>query len=80
MGEDLGDKLRSGTLPYPRVGVLSMFLLIYLVKLVRDLTRPGPPNGGDCKGSPLISGKSRLVKYYSIWPDLFFFGMPWDGL
>ncbi len=29
-----------------------------------DLTRPGPPNGGDCKGIPLISGKSRLVKYY----------------
>ena len=21
------------------------------------------------KGNPLISGKSRLVKYYSIWPD-----------
>ena len=36
-----------------------------------------PPNGGDCKGnSPAISGKSRLVKYYFIWPDsvLFLFG------
>ena len=30
------------------------------------------PNGGDCKGNgtPKISGKSRLVKYYSIWPDI----------
>ena len=30
-----------------------------------------PPNGGDCKGNgtPAISGKSRLVKYYFIWPD-----------
>ena len=26
----------------------------------------GPPNGGDCKGNPLISGKSRLVKYYNL--------------
>ena len=25
-----------------------------------------PPNGGDCKGIPLISGKSRLVKYYNL--------------
>ena len=37
----------------------------------RDRFPPmGPPNGGDCKGnSPAISGKSRLVKYYFIWPD-----------
>ena len=25
-----------------------------------------PLNGGDCKGNPLISGKSRLVKYYNL--------------
>ena len=24
------------------------------------------------KGNPLISGKSRLVKYYSIWPESWF--------
>ena len=35
-----------------------------------DLTRPGPPKWWFSKGNPLISGKSRLVKYYSIWPDL----------
>ena len=37
-----------------------------------DLTRPkNTPNGGDSKGNgtPKISGKSRLVKYYSIWPE-----------
>ena len=25
-----------------------------------------PPNGGDCKGNPLISGKPRVVKYYNL--------------
>ena len=41
-----------------------------LVKLARDLTRPGPPNDGLVREmGPLISGKSRLVKYYFIWPD-----------
>ena len=25
-----------------------------------------PQNGGDCKGNPLISGKSRLVKHYDL--------------
>ncbi len=40
---------------------------ICLVKFHRDLTRPkNPPNGGDCKGTSLISGKSRLVKYYNL--------------
>ena len=36
-----------------------------------DLTRPkNPPNGGLLREmGPLISGKSRLVKYYFIWPD-----------
>ena len=40
-----------------------------------DLTRPHP-KWWFSKGNPLISGKSRLVKYYSIWPgysELFFF-------
>ena len=41
-----------------------------LVKSHRDLTRPGPPKGSLLEGkSPAISGKSRLVKYYAIWPD-----------
>ena len=26
----------------------------------------------NCKGNALISGKSRLVKYYSIWPDILY--------
>ena len=40
-----------------------------LVKLARDLTRPISPKWWFSQGNPLISGKSRLVKYYSIWPD-----------
>ena len=48
-----------------------------------DLTRPGPPKGSwEREIGTLISGKSRLLKYYSIWPDLhlyccFFFGRKW---
>ena len=39
------------------------------VKLARDLTRPKtPPKGSLIREIP-FSGKSRLVKYYSIWPD-----------
>ena len=39
---------------------------IYLVQFHRDLTRQVfPPNGGDCKGNPIILGNSRLVKYYN---------------
>ena len=39
-----------------------------LVKFHRDLTgRKNPHSKGN--GTPAISGKSRLVKYYSIWPD-----------
>ena len=34
-----------------------------------DLTRPIFPKWWFSKGNPLISWKSRLVKYYSIWPD-----------
>ena len=39
---------------------------IDLVKLALDVTRPGPPKGSFLKGKwdNLISGKSRLVKYY----------------
>ena len=33
-------------------------------KKYSDLTRVFTPNGGDCKGNPLISGKSRLVKFH----------------
>ena len=42
-----------------------------------DLTQPGPPKGSFLEGkSPTISGKSRLVKYYSIWPESSgYFGM-----
>ena len=34
-----------------------------------NLTRPIYPKWWFSKGNPLISGKSRLVKYYSIWPE-----------
>ena len=34
-----------------------------------DLTRVFTPFQVAEKGNPIISGKSRLVKYYSIWPD-----------
>ena len=53
-----------------------------IIATSHDLT----PNGGDCKGNPLISGKSRLVKYYSIWPDyiqpknnMLLFPVGWDA-
>ena len=42
---------------------------IFLVKSGRDLTRPHPLN----------SGKSRLVKYYFIWPDICF-RSEWFGI
>ena len=44
---------------------------ICLVKLVRDLYSDlyGPQKVADEGNSPAISVKSRLVKYYSIWPD-----------
>ena len=32
----------------------------------------GPQKVAFRKGNPLISGKSRLVKYYSIWLDPFY--------
>ena len=35
-----------------------------------DLTRPKNPIGSGLEGKSLISGKCRLVKYYSIWPDI----------
>ena len=38
-----------------------------IIATSHDLT----PKGSFLEGkSPAISGKSRLVKYYSIWPDL----------
>ena len=37
-----------------------------LVKLARDLTRPISTKWWFSKGNPLISGKSRLVKYYNL--------------
>ena len=42
---------------------------IYFWSNYSDLTRPHP-KWWFSKGNPLISGKSRLVKYYSIWPDI----------
>ena len=45
-----------------------MGCFVDLVKFHRDLTRPmGPPNDGLVREmGPLISGKSRLVKYYNL--------------
>ena len=50
---------------------------ICLVKLVRDLYSDlyGPQKVADEGNSPAISGKSRLVKYYSIWPDMSLLGV-----
>ena len=36
------------------------------IKLARDLTRPKAPKWCFSKGNLLISGKSRLVKYYNL--------------
>ena len=47
----------------------------------RPHTTDFPQNVAFWKGNPLISGKSRLVKY-SIWPDSFSWhskGRVWDG-
>ena len=64
----------------PKVDGAMVDLSNDLVKLARDLTRPiYPPNGGHCKGNPLFQGKTRLVKYYSIWGQndgaIFFWGI-----
>ena len=40
--------------------------LMFLVKLFHDLTRPGPQKRWFSKGNPLISRKSRLVKYQNL--------------
>ena len=42
------------------------FCLIFLSNLFANLTQPEPPNDGLVKEIPLISGKSRLVKYYDL--------------
>ena len=39
---------------------------MFLVKLARDLTRPIYPKWWFSKGNLLVSGKSRLVKYYNL--------------
>ena len=56
--------------------------VIDLVKLNRDRKHEvfGPQMVVKSKGkSPKISGKSRLVKYCSIWPDLWTFFMEASG-
>ena len=49
---------------------------IFLVKLGRDLTRPGPPNGGLLREFPLFQGNLGWWNII-IWPDLFL-GNPED--
>ena len=66
---------RKGGLPLMvrKSGVHQLRLVVYpiiLVKLARDLTRVlGPQKVAFWKGNPLISGKSRLVKYYNLARD-----------
>ena len=43
--------------------------ILYIRSNYSDLTRPFSPKWWFSKGNPFISGKSRLVKYDSIWPD-----------
>ena len=56
------------TSPMVRMGIESSIVCFY--QNHSDLTRPGPPNGRVGPGNPptngLISGKSRLVKYYNL--------------
>ena len=51
------------------------FRRVFEGSLVDEPTSFGPPisvaNVGRGNGTPAISGKSRLVKYYSIWPAYF---------
>ena len=46
--------------------------LIFWSNLIANLTQPEPPNGGLVREIPLISGKSRLVKYYDLTRILVF--------
>ena len=45
------------------------YSVVFIWSNYSDLTRPISPKWWFSKGNPLISGKSRLVKYYSICPD-----------
>ena len=56
-----------------KIGIAYFQQKILYIELIwsnySDLTRPHP-KWWFSKGNPLISGKSRLVKYYSIWPEM----------
>ena len=51
-------------------GGLSPWVASYIWSNFTATSHDLTPNGGDCKGNPIISGKSRLVKYHSISPDI----------
>ena len=53
---------------FRKLGSLTFIRSGQIVAASHDLT---PILLAFWKGNPLISGKSRLVKYYSIWPDPF---------
>ena len=54
----------SGGLDEGRQRVTTLVKLWDIIATSDEVTQ----RGGDCKGNPLISGKSRLVNYYN-WPD-----------
>ena len=48
--------------------VMVKCMKVYFWSNYSNLTRPISPKWWFSKGHPTISGFSRLVKYYSIWP------------
>ena len=59
-----------------------MFFILFGQIIATENTRFGPPNGGLVMEIFLISGKSGLVKYIIVWPDIFtpIPGVSWSNL
>ena len=57
---------REGNANSPSSHLDVFFSLKRKIKLAKPIIHP---KRSLRKGNPLISGKSRLVKYHSIWPD-----------
>ena len=59
-----------------------MFFILFGQIIATENTSFGPPNGGLVMEIFLISGKSGLVKYIIVWPDIFtpIPGVSWSNL
>ena len=70
-----GHNTKKKSIDTLETGGSSCSWIVWLVHWSGDLTRVWGPQKGSVlvSGHLLISGKSRLVKYYSIWPDWWIF-------